>query len=180
MRSGRLALEVPSVAATVTTRGSEPRGGTVSTAVVGVTAPGFVGLNRVFRTDVWVTVAQAPFVVPGLRGELTDRNNRWFGVVGRLTDGAGLDSARAQLDLLAARWRAADARTYQDARLVARSQEETTRKATGQGAVVLTNAYITYIRQEIEQGSFKIYQLKRSVQPGDKLYLAPAERVKIW
>ena len=51
--------------------------------VIGVTAPGFVGLERVVRSDVWVTTAQAPLVVPGLRDELTVRRLRWFCVIGR-------------------------------------------------------------------------------------------------
>ncbi len=105
--------------------------------VVGVTAPEFVGLRRIVRTDVWVATEQAPFVVPGLRRELTDRNHRWFQLVGRLADGADIDQARAQLDLLVTRWRASDARTYQEARLGVASQKEATRKATRQGAVFL-------------------------------------------
>jgi len=45
--------------------------------VIGVTAPGFVGLKRPLRTDVWVTTAQAPFVVPGLREEIIFFKMRW-------------------------------------------------------------------------------------------------------
>ncbi|HEX9093728.1 MAG TPA: ABC transporter permease, partial [Coriobacteriia bacterium] len=105
--------------------------------VVGVTAAGFVGLERTVRTDVWVTTAQAPFVVPGLRGELTDRNHRWFQVVGRLADGASIDQARAQLDLLVARWQAGDARSYARARLGVTPQEEATRQGTRQGTIFL-------------------------------------------
>jgi hypothetical protein len=52
--------------------------------VIGVTAPGFVGLNRPLRTDVWVTTAQAGFVVPGLRDEIANRHQRWFHIIGRL------------------------------------------------------------------------------------------------
>ena len=105
--------------------------------VIGVTAPGFVGLRRVVRTDVWVTTAQAPLVVPGLRGELDDRQRRWFQVVGRLSAGVGLDRARAELDLLLSRWRASDDRSYRDTRLVATSRRNAARKAAMQGAVFL-------------------------------------------
>ncbi len=105
--------------------------------VVGVTAPGFVGLDRIVRTDVWVTTTQAPLVVPGLRGELDDRRHRWFNVVARLTDGAGIDEAQTALDLLVARWRSAEAREYQDARLVAASRRDADRKAAMQGAAFL-------------------------------------------
>ena len=105
--------------------------------IVGVTAPGFAGLQRTIRTDVWVATQQAPFVVPGLRSELADRNQRWFRITGRLADGASIDQAQAQLDLLATRWRASDARVYQEARLAVSSQEEETRKATQQGATFL-------------------------------------------
>ena len=108
--------------------------------VIGVTAPGFVGLERIVRTDVWVTTAQAPLVVPGLRGELDRRRQRWFDVVARLQDNAGLDQARAALDLLLARWRSGvsdAARDYQDARLVARSQRDTNRQRTMEGAAFL-------------------------------------------
>jgi predicted permease len=105
--------------------------------VIGVTAPGFVGLDRIVRTDVWVTVAEAPLVVPGLGDELTDRHHRWFEVVGRLAGGARVEQARAQLDALLSRWRAGDAQGYVGARLAARPEREATRQATLQGAVFL-------------------------------------------
>ena len=106
--------------------------------VIGVTAPGFVGLNRIVRTDVWVTTAQAPFVVPGLRDELDNRRQRWFEVIARLGDGADIGQASAGLDVVLERWRASDARDYGDARIAVRSQRDATRKATAQGAVFLT------------------------------------------
>lgn len=105
--------------------------------VIGVTAPGFVGLNRPVRTDVWVTTAQAPFVVPGLRDELDNRQQRWFQVVARLRDGAEVEEAAAAADVLVARWRAGDAREYQDARVAVRSQEDAARRERVQGAVFL-------------------------------------------
>ena len=108
--------------------------------VIGVTARGFVGLERIVRTDVWVTTAQAPFVVPGLRGELEDRRRRWFTVIGRLKTGAGVHEAAAQLDLLLATWRTAGSvavTDYQDAQLIARTRRELDRDTTTQGAVFL-------------------------------------------
>jgi predicted permease len=102
--------------------------------VIGVTGRGFVGLNRPVRTDVWVATAQAPFVVPGLRDELINRRHRWFRLVGRLADGADADQARAGLDLVLARWRAADPRDYADAQIAVSVQDEARRKATLQGA----------------------------------------------
>lgn len=105
--------------------------------VIGVTAPGFVGLQRPVRTDVWVTTAQAPLVVPGLRDELSDRRRRWFRVVGRLAEGATAGQAQAQLDALAAGWRASDAREYDDARVVAHSQREDVEQERAQGATFL-------------------------------------------
>ncbi|HEX2343382.1 MAG TPA: ABC transporter permease [Vicinamibacterales bacterium] len=108
--------------------------------VIGVTAPGFVGLDRIVRTDVWVTTSQAPYVVPGLREELENRRQRWFNVIGRLQDETGIREARAELELLLARWRTAEAAAasdYQAARLVLEHQRDATRKGTLQGAVYL-------------------------------------------
>jgi predicted permease len=105
--------------------------------VVGVTAPGFAGLNRIVRTDVWVTAAQAPFVVPGLRDEVRDRRRRWFSVVGRLADGADVDRARAELDVLMSRWRADGGPAYQEARFVVQGQREEIEAETKQGAAFL-------------------------------------------
>jgi predicted permease len=105
--------------------------------VIGVTAPGFVGLNRPVRTDVWVTTAQAPFVVPGLRDEIANRRQRWFHIVGRLADGTGVEQVRPGLDVIASRWRALDGRDYADTRILARAQDEERAQAQRQGAVFL-------------------------------------------
>jgi putative ABC transport system permease protein len=105
--------------------------------VIGVTPPGFAGLNRIVRTDVWVTTAQAPLVVPGLREEMEDRTHRWFQVMARLSDGADAAQAAAGLDVLLARWRSTDAREYLDARLVVSSVDDVSRRATRQGLVFL-------------------------------------------
>ncbi|HYT67773.1 MAG TPA: ABC transporter permease [Vicinamibacterales bacterium] len=105
--------------------------------VIGVTAPGFVGLKRPLRTDVWVTTAQAPFVVPGLREEITNRQQRWFRIIGRLADGADPAQVRAGLDVIVARWRGADARDYADAKIVVASEDLARRQAMLQGALFL-------------------------------------------
>ena len=108
--------------------------------VIGITAPGFVGLQRIVRTDVWVTTAQAPFVVPGLRGELIDRRHRWFEVIARLNDTVDVNQAGPSLDLLMARWRASErsaGNEYDDARLVAEPRQHANRTAMNQGAVFL-------------------------------------------
>ena len=106
--------------------------------VVGVTAPGFVGLGRPVRTDVWVVTAQAPLVVRGLADELTDRRRRWFTVVGRLADGRTAQQAQAQLDAIAAGWRSGDAREYGDTKIVARNQRESTEEERAQGVTFLS------------------------------------------
>jgi predicted permease len=108
-----------------------------SFTVIGVTAPGFVGLQRTVRTDVWVTTSQAPMVVRGLADELSDRSRRWFTVVGRLAEGATVEQVRAQLDALASAWRTADAREYKDSRILARRQSENTEQERAQGATFL-------------------------------------------
>jgi predicted permease len=105
--------------------------------VVGVTAPGFVGLNAPVRTDVWVTVAQAPFVVPGLRDEIANRRQRWFQIVGRLDEGVDAEQARAALEVVATRWRALDARDYADTRILVRLQQDERDEAAQQGAIFL-------------------------------------------
>jgi putative ABC transport system permease protein len=109
--------------------------------VIGVTAPGFVGLGRIVRTDVWVTTAQAPFVVGGLRDEMEDRRHRWFNIMGRLADGASVQEAGAALDVLVDRWRSAAsgaaAGDYAQARVVVRPHADATREATRQGLVFL-------------------------------------------
>jgi predicted permease len=106
--------------------------------VVGVTARGFTGLNRTVRTDVWIPVRQAPFAVPGLRNELENRRQRWFHVSGRLAAGAHVSHVQSALDVLASRWRGADARDYADARLVAQSQANGRREERKDGLVLLT------------------------------------------
>jgi predicted permease len=105
--------------------------------VIGVTPPGFAGLNRIVRTDVWVTTAQAPLVLPGLRDELQDRRHRWFQVMARLDDDADVAQAATGLDVLLARWRSEDAREYADARLAVGRVSDASRRATRPGLIFL-------------------------------------------
>ena len=102
--------------------------------IIGVTAAGFVGLNPPIRTDVWVTTSQAPLVVAGLRDELTDRRRRWFTVVGRLAGDASVSQVQSQVDAVAARWRAEDAREYGEMKIGARRQADRTEEQRTRGA----------------------------------------------
>jgi predicted permease len=108
--------------------------------VIGITAPGFTGLDRTVRTDVWVTTAQAPFVVPGLRGELDDPRHRWFTVMGRLPPEVDTGTGRAQLDVLSRRWQAVDAAAYADSRITVLPLAEENREEAAQGATFLALA----------------------------------------
>jgi predicted permease len=105
--------------------------------VVGVTAKGFVGLDRTVQTDVFIMAEQAPLVVSGLRDELANRVQRWFEVYARLAPGATGEAAQAQLDVLARRWEAEDPRQYERAGLRLLSFRESHRAAVREGAVFL-------------------------------------------
>ena len=105
--------------------------------VIGITAPGFAGLDRTVLTHVWVTTSQAGFVVPGLRAEVSDPTRRWFQVMGRLRTGADVETARAQLDVLTERWRAADPATHDQTRLGVRTLRDADREDARQGVLFL-------------------------------------------
>jgi predicted permease len=105
--------------------------------VVGVTAEGFVGLDRTVQTDVFVMAEQAPFVVPELKGELENRAQRWFEVYARLAPGVNPDEAQAQLDSLARRWQAEDPQEYPAGGLRLTGFQESHRAAVREGAVFL-------------------------------------------
>ena len=60
------------------------------TTIVGVTPPGFSGLEPGFPSDITIPIA----LNPGVRSKAM----WWFGVVGRLKDGATPEQARAELD----------------------------------------------------------------------------------
>jgi predicted permease len=104
--------------------------------VAGVTSSGFPGLSRSQRTDVWVTVAQAHFVVPGLLQEVASPYQRWFEVIGRVKP----DSANAivpQLQTLVSNWHRENAEQYNNAVLSARSYMDEERSLRTEGVVFL-------------------------------------------
>jgi predicted permease len=105
--------------------------------VVGVTAEGFVGLDRIVRTDVFIMAGQAPLVVPRLRDELANRRQRWFEVFARLAPDATPERAQAQLDVLAERWKSEDPQQYEGGGLRLSSFEESHRAAVREGAAFL-------------------------------------------
>ena len=105
--------------------------------VVGVTAEGFVGLDRTVQTDVFIMAEQAPLVVPRLRDELANRAQRWFEIFARLAPGATEQQAQAQLDTLARRWEAEDPQQYSGGGLRLLGFQESHRAAVREGAVFL-------------------------------------------
>ena len=105
--------------------------------VVGVTAEGFVGLDRIVQTDVFIMADQAPLVVPRLRDELSNRAQRWFEIFARLAQGATEREAQAQLDVLARRWEAEDPQQYSGGGLRLSGIQESHRAAVREGAVFL-------------------------------------------
>src|SRR5262245_10583519 len=105
--------------------------------VVGVTAPGFLGLNRLQRTDVWVTVAQAHFVVPGMKQSLMAPFDRWFEIVGRVRPESKTIVA-TQLNTILANWRTQNTEHYNGATLNARDYLEEDRNGRAQGVVFLS------------------------------------------
>jgi putative ABC transport system permease protein len=71
--------------------------------VIGVAPRDFGGLRRGWSPDVWVTTGGWATMVPGEEDGYTARDSRWFQVAGRLSPGASIADARAQLQLLAKR-----------------------------------------------------------------------------
>jgi predicted permease len=105
--------------------------------VVGVTGEGFVGLDRIVQTDVFIMAEQAPLVVPRLRDELASRTQRWFEIYARLAPGATEDRAKAQLDALARVWEAQDPGQYGEGGLRLVGFQDSHRAAVREGAVFL-------------------------------------------
>ena len=105
--------------------------------VVGVTAPGFGGLSRNLRTDVWVAAQQAPVVVPALQQELQDRHHRWFQLLARPSSAVSMAQAQAQLDTLVERWRSNEPQRYRRIALAIRSLSQSHRQGVAEGAVFL-------------------------------------------
>jgi predicted permease len=105
--------------------------------VVGVTARGFVGLDRVVQTDLFIPVEQAPLVVSAIGNELSNRSQRWFELFARLAPSSTGGEAQAQLDALARRWAAEDPQQYGEGGLVLHPLEESRREAIREGAAFL-------------------------------------------
>lgn len=81
--------------------------------VIGVAPKSFRGASLEHAADLWLTLAAAPQVVPGLTQEaLADPGRRWlFWFCGRLRPGASLVAAQAEMSTLASQlgaWGAAD------------------------------------------------------------------------
>jgi putative ABC transport system permease protein len=100
--------------------------------VVGVTAPGFLGLSRMQRTDVWIAVAQAHFAIAGLQGEVESPYQRWFDVMARVP-ASSIREAQVQLDTVLARWRSDNLEQYQAATLSTHRFSDDEREAAFEG-----------------------------------------------
>jgi predicted permease len=84
--------------------------------VVGVTGPGFRGVESMFLTDFWVPFSMLDSLAEiGMGGErLTDRGSQWLSAAGRLREGASVASAAAELDVIGRRLSAAWPATNRD------------------------------------------------------------------
>jgi len=71
--------------------------------VVGVAPPGFLGVSAVFGPDVWLPATMCERAFPAeFRNALSDRGKPLFHAIGRLTSGASLPRAQADLETIAA------------------------------------------------------------------------------
>jgi putative ABC transport system permease protein len=104
--------------------------------VVGVAPRDFCGLRRGWCPDIWVTTGGWATMVPGEEESYVARDNRWFKVVGRLSPGASIAEARAQLRILARRLALAFSATNQGMELPA-SRAGTADKADLQVGIYL-------------------------------------------
>jgi predicted permease len=105
--------------------------------IVGVTAPGFLGLSRLQRTDVWVTVGQSSLVVPGLEREVSSAYDRWFEVIGHVKP-ARRTALETELNTVLGNWRGDNADQYGNANLIARDYLAEDRQNRSQGAIFLS------------------------------------------
>jgi predicted permease len=76
--------------------------------VVGVAPPEYTGMLRGLASEVWVPAMTMPLLDPS-RGErmISGRDSRWVTVIGRVAPGRSFAQARAQVELLTERMRAA-------------------------------------------------------------------------
>jgi predicted permease len=100
-----------------------------SFTVVGILPPGFRGLNRAVRNDVWVPASTWRAMSPGNRREFEERGTGSFEALARLGPGAGIGQAQAQLDAVAARFRQDQPDVWRGRRFTAATEE--TRQAGG-------------------------------------------------
>jgi putative ABC transport system permease protein len=68
--------------------------------VIGVTEPGFHGVEVGESVDVYVPLVMQAQVLPTWKRGLGDWRTRWLTVMARLKDGVSIDSARTSIDLL--------------------------------------------------------------------------------
>ena len=64
--------------------------------IVGVSAPGFAGLDPASSPDIRVPILMAPVMTPG-RDDLGNRRSQWIQLFARLKDGYSIDAARTSL-----------------------------------------------------------------------------------
>ena len=72
-------------------------------AIVGVTAPGFTGVEIGNPTDLWLPLQMYPIIDPGSRGRLAGpraARGWWLLILGRLRPGMTSESAKAELNVL--------------------------------------------------------------------------------
>ncbi len=70
--------------------------------VIGVTAPGFTGVDLLAATF-WAPLTMQRAIEGGAESRLADSNLSWLVMMGRLKDGVTIDQARAQLAVIASR-----------------------------------------------------------------------------
>jgi predicted permease len=77
--------------------------------VIGVTSPGFFGVNYYGSPDVWVPMMMTPVFNPLPPTRLQSRNHQWLTLMARRKDGISFEQAQASFSLLYQQIREADA-----------------------------------------------------------------------
>jgi putative ABC transport system permease protein len=78
--------------------------------VIGVTSPGFFGVNYYGAPDVWVPMMMTPVFNPLPPTRLQSRNHQWLTLMARRKDGISPEQAQASLSLLYQQIRESDAK----------------------------------------------------------------------
>jgi hypothetical protein len=86
-----------------------------SFTIVGVAAPGFAGLVRGLAADLWLPLSARTALNPDA-SPLTERGSRAYRILGRLKPGVGLETAQAQLAVLAGQLHRAHPDEWSDVR----------------------------------------------------------------